>query len=124
MVAVFTGKDFEHLPPLPCAWQAGGVENLVNTPRALEIDRVTHLGLGVAAVVAETPLRGGGRAGADRGRLGAARRVVDAEKAAEEGALQLHENAPGNIVMDWAMRRRGMRPTQRSRRRRSSSSSA
>ena len=54
VVAVYTGKDFEDLPALPCAWQAGGVENLVNTPRALEIDRVTFTGAGVAAVVAES----------------------------------------------------------------------
>ena len=54
VVAVFTGKDFEHLNPLPCAWQAGGAENHVITPRALEIDRVTFTGAGVAAVVAET----------------------------------------------------------------------
>jgi carbon-monoxide dehydrogenase large subunit len=54
VVAVFTGKDFEHLPALPCAWQAGGVENFVNTPRALEIGRVTFTGAGVAAVVAES----------------------------------------------------------------------
>jgi carbon-monoxide dehydrogenase large subunit len=40
VLGVFTGKDFEHLNPLPCAWQAGGVENHVVTPRALEIDRV------------------------------------------------------------------------------------
>ena len=52
VIAVFTGKDFEHLPALPCAWQAGGVENFVNTPRALEIDRVMHTGAGVAVVVA------------------------------------------------------------------------
>ena len=26
VVAVFTGKDFEHLPALQCAWQARGVE--------------------------------------------------------------------------------------------------
>src|SRR6266498_94315 len=54
VVAVFTGRDFEHLNPLPCAWQAGGVENFVATPRALEIDRVTFTGAGVAAAVAET----------------------------------------------------------------------
>src|SRR5437588_12501950 len=54
VVAVVTGKDFEHLNPLPCAWQAAGTENHVVTPRALEIDRVTFTGAGVAAVVAET----------------------------------------------------------------------
>src|SRR3954451_16949974 len=54
VVAVVTGKDFEHLNPLPCAWQAAGTENFVVTPRTLEIDRVTFTGAGVAAVVAET----------------------------------------------------------------------
>src|SRR5918911_5675077 len=54
VVGVYTGKDFEHLNPLPCAWQASGVDNFVATPRALEIDKVTFTGAGVAAVVAET----------------------------------------------------------------------
>src|SRR6266545_5648193 len=49
VVAVVTGRDFEHLNPLPCAWQAGGAENFVDTPRALEIDKVTFTGAGVAA---------------------------------------------------------------------------
>ena len=94
VVAVYTGKDFEHLNPLPCAWQAGGTENFVATPRALEIDRVTFTGAGVAAVVAETRDRRGGRARADRGRLGAARRRSSTwSSAVEEGAPQLHEVA-------------------------------
>src|SRR6266550_2549755 len=54
VVGVFTGRDFEHLNPLPCAWQAAGTENFVVTPRALEPERVTFTGAGVAAVVAET----------------------------------------------------------------------
>src|SRR3990172_4896814 len=53
VVAVFTGEDFKELPALPCAWQAGGVKNNANTPRVLEIDRVTFKGAGVAVVVAE-----------------------------------------------------------------------
>ena len=41
VVAVFTGKDLEHeVSALPCAWQAGGVENQVNTPRPLAVDEV------------------------------------------------------------------------------------
>src|SRR4030067_1458079 len=53
VVGVFTGKDFAGLNPLPCAWQAAGAKNNVNTPRVLEIDRVTFTGAGVAVVVAE-----------------------------------------------------------------------
>src|ERR687887_2102815 len=55
VVGVYTGRDFEQLNPLPCAWQAGGVENFVATPRALEIDRVTFTGAGVAGGVARSP---------------------------------------------------------------------
>src|ERR671931_1810013 len=54
VVGVYTGRDFEHLNALPCAWQASGADNFVATPRALEIDRVTFTGAGVAAIVAET----------------------------------------------------------------------
>src|SRR5438045_880252 len=101
VVAVCTGKDFEHLPALPCAWQAAGVENFVATPRVLEIDRVTFTGAGVAAVVAET------RAAAEDGLALVAveweplETVVGPERAVAEGAPQLHEVAPRNIVMEW-----------------------
>jgi aerobic carbon-monoxide dehydrogenase large subunit len=101
VIGVFTGKDFEALNPLPCAWQAGGVDNFVNTPRALEIDKVTFTGAGVAAVVAES-------ADAAEDALALIEVdwepldvVVDAERAVEDGAPQIHENAPRNIVMDW-----------------------
>ena len=102
VTGVFTGRDFEYLNPLPCAWQASGTDNFVVTPRALEIDRVTFTGAGVAAVVAET------RAIAedalelidvDWEPLDV---VVDAERATQPGAPQLHDVAAGNVVMDWA----------------------
>src|SRR5436190_3623637 len=101
VVAVCTGKDFEHLPALPCAWQAAGVENFVATPRVLEIDRVTFTGAGVAAVVAET------RAAAEDAlalidvEWEPLETVVDPERAVAEGAPQLHDVAARNIVMEW-----------------------
>ena len=101
VIAVFTGKDFEHLNPLPCAWQAGGTENFVNTPRALEIDRVTFTGAGVAAVVAESRQEAEDALGLIRVEWEPLPAIVDAEKALEQGAQQLHDNAPRNLVMDW-----------------------
>src|ERR671931_586792 len=101
VVGVYTGKDFEHLNPLPCAWQASGAENFVATPRALEIDRVTFTGAGVAAVVAET------RAAAEDALTlievdwEPLEVVVDPERAVGEGAPQLHKAAERNVVMDW-----------------------
>jgi carbon-monoxide dehydrogenase large subunit len=102
VLGVFTGKDFEHLNPLPCAWQAGGVENFVATPRALEIDKVTFTGAGVAAVVAETR-----EAAEDALELidvdwDPLATVVDVERAVEDGAPQIHDAAARNVVMDWS----------------------
>jgi carbon-monoxide dehydrogenase large subunit len=102
VVGVFTGKDLEHLNPLPCAWQAGGVENFVATPRALEIDKVTFTGAGVAAVVAETREAAEDALALIEVDWEALEAVVDPERAVAEGAPQIHENAAGNVVMDWS----------------------
>jgi carbon-monoxide dehydrogenase large subunit len=101
VIDVVTGRDFEHLPPLPCAWQAGGVQNNVNTPRVLEIDRVTLAGAGVAAVVAESRYAAEDALGLIGVEWEPLEAVVDAERAVQEGAPQLHENAPGNVCMEW-----------------------
>src|SRR2546423_6378607 len=101
VVGVYTGKDFEHLNPLPCAWQASGAENFVATPRALEIDRVTFTGAGVAAVVAETRAAAEDALALIEVDWEPLEVVVDPEQAVEEGAPRLHEAAERNIVMDW-----------------------
>src|ERR671931_881800 len=101
VVGVYTGKDFEHLNPLPCAWQASEAENFVATPRALEIDRVTFTGAGVAAVVAETRTAAEDALSLIEVDWEPLEVVVDPERAVEEGAPQLHEAAERNIVMDW-----------------------
>jgi aerobic carbon-monoxide dehydrogenase large subunit len=101
VIGVYTGKDFEHLNPLPCAWQASGTENFVATPRALEIDRVTFTGAGVAAVVAESRTAAEDALALIEVDWEPLEVVVDPERAVEEGAPQLHEAAERNIVMDW-----------------------
>src|SRR5688572_12772373 len=53
VIGVFTGEDLKDINPLPCAWQAGGVDNNVNTPRILALEEVRHVGDPVAVVVAE-----------------------------------------------------------------------
>ncbi len=102
VIGVYTGQDFKDLPTLPCAWQAGGVKNNVNTPRVLEIDRVTFTGAGVAVVVAEDRYTAEDALGIIDVEYEPLATVVDAEKATQPGAPQLHENAPNNIVMDWS----------------------
>ncbi|MCB0194157.1 MAG: molybdopterin-dependent oxidoreductase [Anaerolineae bacterium] len=101
VVGVFTGKDFADLNPLPCAWQAGGVNNNANTPRTLEIDKVTFTGAGVAVVVAESRYAAEDALQYIHVDYEVLPTVVDAKKATEPGAPQLHENAPNNICMEW-----------------------
>jgi len=101
VVTVLTGEDFKELPALPCAWQAGGVKNNANTPRVLEIDKVTHAGLGVAVVVAEDRYIAEDALNLIEVDYEPLPVVVDAEKTTFPGAPQIHENAPNNICMDW-----------------------
>jgi aerobic carbon-monoxide dehydrogenase large subunit len=102
VVAVFTGQDFKDIPAMPCAWQASGVQNNVNTPRVLEIDKVTFTGAAVAVVVAEDRYTAEDALNAIEVDYEPLPAVVDAEKATQPGAPQIHENAPNNIVLDWS----------------------
>jgi carbon-monoxide dehydrogenase large subunit len=105
VVAVFTGEDFKDLPALPCAWQAeaGRIKNNLNTPRVLEIDRVTHVGAGIAVVVADDRYAAEDGLALIEVDYEPLPVVVDAEKATQPGAPQIHENAPNNICFDWAI---------------------
>lgn len=102
VVAVFTGAEIaQEQNPLPYAWQAGGVQNNVNTPRALAVDEVHFVGEGVAMVVAESPYIAYDALELIEVDYEPLPAVVDAEAATKEGAPQLHENAPNNIVFRW-----------------------
>lgn len=105
VVAVFTGQDFKDLPALPCAWQAeaGRIQNNVNTPRVLEIDRVTHTGAGIAVVVADDRYTAEDALALIEVDYEPLPVVVDAEKTTFPDAPQIHENAPNNICMDWSV---------------------
>ena len=106
VLGVFTGRDLEgELNPLPCAWaaggNAGGIQNNLNTPRVLATDDVKWTGEGVAVVVAETREQAVDALEAIDVDYGPLPTVVDAEKATQPGAPQLHENAPNNICFTW-----------------------
>jgi carbon-monoxide dehydrogenase large subunit len=99
---VFTGEDFADLNPLPCAWQAGRVQNNVNTPRVLAIGKVTHVGDPVAVVVADDPKTAADALDLIEVDWEILPSVVDAKKATTDGAPQIHENAPNNVVLNWS----------------------
>lgn len=102
VVAAYTGNDFMDLNPLPAAWQAGRVKNNAVTPRVLAVNEVHLAGDPVAVVVAENAYLARDAAAAVAVEYEALPVVVDARKAAKEGAPQLHEEAPNNIVFEWS----------------------
>jgi carbon-monoxide dehydrogenase large subunit len=103
VVAVWTGQDTASVNALPCAWPAGGVTNNLNTPRLLAVDTVRWTGEGIALVVAESPEIANDALANIHVRYHPLPVVVDAEKALADGAPQLHENAPNNVVMRWSV---------------------
>jgi aerobic carbon-monoxide dehydrogenase large subunit len=105
VLLVLVGSDVPY-NPLPMAWPAGGVsgiQNNINTPRVLATDSVKWTGEGVAAVIAETAAQAVDALEAIDVDWEPLPVVVDAEKATQPGAPQLHENAPNNVVFDWTV---------------------
>ena len=88
------------------AWPAGGsagIQNNVSTPRILATDSVKWTGEGVAAVVAETAGQAVDALDAIQVDYEPLPAIVDAEKATQPGAPQLHDNAPNNVVFEWTV---------------------
>ncbi|HEX5991855.1 MAG TPA: molybdopterin cofactor-binding domain-containing protein [Thermomicrobiales bacterium] len=101
VIGVFTGEDLADVNPLPCAWQAAGVDNNVATPRLLALGEVRQVGDPVAVVVAESVYQANDALEAIEVDFDELPAVVDSREAVKPGAPQLHENAPNNIVMHW-----------------------
>ncbi|MBW3632217.1 MAG: xanthine dehydrogenase family protein molybdopterin-binding subunit [Chloroflexi bacterium] len=101
VVGVFTGEDLADVNPLPCAWQAAGVDNNVATPRLLALGEVRQVGDPIAVVVAESVYQANDALEAIEIDFDELPAVVDSREAVQPGAPQLHENAPNNIVMHW-----------------------
>jgi carbon-monoxide dehydrogenase large subunit len=108
VVRVFTGADLAELMPLPIVWfpMADNAENhfpphpsgtMPGAQYVLARDRVRYVGEHVAAVVAETRQQAYDALPAIRVEYEPLPTVVDAERAIEEGAPQLHESVPKNL---------------------------
>ncbi|HKX38395.1 MAG TPA: xanthine dehydrogenase family protein molybdopterin-binding subunit, partial [Burkholderiales bacterium] len=107
VIAVLTGEDVAAagLKPLPAAAPMkgrGGADQLATYRPALAQKRVRYVGDPVALIVAETAAQAQDAAEAvvvDYRELPV---VVDARAALAPGAPQLHENVPGNLLLDFA----------------------
>lgn len=105
VVAVFTGDDLEAdgVGGMPCGFVPGkGPQNMPKRP-AMAVGKVRYVGEIVAMVIAET-----------RSAAADARDLVDVDydmlpacvdpaKATADGQPQLHEDAPNNLCVEWAI---------------------
>jgi len=106
VIAVYTGEDMVSAGynPLPCPLPVkshDGTPLIVPDRHALAVGRVRHAGEAVALVVAES--RAAARDGAEAIELDVEPlpAVTDLEEAIGPGAPQIHEEAPGNVALDW-----------------------
>jgi aerobic carbon-monoxide dehydrogenase large subunit len=104
VVAVYTGADTAGvLKPMPCAWLIPNSNLKVAEYPVMARDVVRYVGDVVAVVVAKTAYQAFDaveQIDVDYTPLDA---VVDPQKAAASGAVQLHDSAPGNVAFHWTV---------------------
>jgi carbon-monoxide dehydrogenase large subunit len=103
VIAVFTGQDLLDggVGALPCGWNVPDIR--VPTRYALTVDKVRHMGDGVAAVVAESPYVAYDALDLIEVEYEPLDAVVDARRATEEGLPLVHDDVPNNISYTWAL---------------------
>ena len=104
VVAVYTGADTDGvLEPIPCAWLIPDSDLKAVAHPAIAKDVVRYQGDAVAVVVAEDRYQAEDALqliDVDYEPLTA---VLDPQKAMEDGAPQLHEDAPNNQAFHWVV---------------------
>ncbi|MGH2521830.1 MAG: xanthine dehydrogenase family protein molybdopterin-binding subunit, partial [Anaerolineales bacterium] len=103
VIAVFTGQDLIDggVGKLPCGWNVPNIK--VPTRWPLTVDKVRHVGDGVACVVAESPYIAADALDLIEVDYEPLPAVVDARKAAEPGAPFVHDDVPGNVSYTWGI---------------------
>lgn len=103
VIAVFTGQDLIDggVGAMPCGWNVPGIK--VPTRYPLTVDKVRHVGDGVAAVVAETPYIAADALDLIEVEYEPLPAVIDARATTEQGAPLVHDDVPNNISYTWAL---------------------
>ena len=100
VVAVFTGEQLqEELGSLICGWVVPDTNETPHPP--LAYDKVRCVGDAVAAVAATSPQAAADAAALVQVDYEVLDAVVDMEAGVQDGAAQVHENAPNNIAFEW-----------------------
>jgi carbon-monoxide dehydrogenase large subunit len=103
VLAVITGKDLvaAKVNPMPTGWLLPGLKIPPNP--AIAIDRARYVGEIVAAVVAESRVAAEDAAALVQVDYDPLPGVSLGSKAIETGAVQLHDEAPGNVAFQWSI---------------------
>jgi len=103
VIAVFTGQDLIDggVGKLPCGWNVPNIK--VPTRWPLTIDKVRHVGDGVACVVAESAYIAADAVDLIEVEYESLPAVTDAKQAAEKGAPVVHDEAPDNVSYTWGI---------------------
>ena len=106
VIAVLTAADLEAegVKPFPNGLphkSRDGTPLIVPDRFALARGHVRHVGEGIAFVIAETEAQARDGAEAIALDIDPLPAVVDPAEAVEPDAPQLHDNAPGNVILDW-----------------------
>ena len=103
VLGVFTGKDMVEagFRPIPCAWVVPNSETKTPPYPPIATDVVRYVGNAVAIVVGTDRYRARDAADAVEVDYEPLSVVVDAFKATQEGAPQLHADVPKNICFHW-----------------------
>ncbi|MEE8334670.1 MAG: xanthine dehydrogenase family protein molybdopterin-binding subunit [Alphaproteobacteria bacterium] len=106
VLAIYTGEDLRadgigNIPSGMPMKNRDGSPYIVPPRTGLAVGRVRHVGEPIAVVIAETAAQAQEAAEAVVVDLTALPAVAGTEDAAKDGAPQLHEDAPGNICLDF-----------------------
>ena len=104
VIAVYTAADLARYGPLPCAmaFQSRNGEPMRKPAQpSLAGDRVRYLGQPIALIVAETALQARDAAEAILVDIEPLPVVTSPAEAAAPGAVQVHEDVPGNLALDY-----------------------
>ncbi len=104
VIAVYTGEDTDGvLNGIPCAWLIPNSDLKTPDHPAIARDRVRYVGDAVAVVVANTRYEAEDALECISVEYEPLDVVVNPKDAAQEGASQLHEDAPNNLAFTWAV---------------------
>ena len=106
VIAIYTGADLraDNIGNIPSGLplkNRDGSPYIVPPRTGLATDRVRHVGDPIAVVIAETALQAQEAVEAVTVEISPMRVVVDAEEAIKADAPQLHDEAPGNVCLDF-----------------------